>query len=39
MGALSAHEVVKKILKNGKNDLFYIRPGHMSETHNKKLFQ
>lgn len=37
MRALFAYEVVKKALKKGKNNIFYIYLGHIDETYSKKI--
>ena len=37
MRTLSAHEVVKKILRKSKNNILYARLGNMGETHSKKI--
>lgn len=37
MKALSAREIVIKVLEKGKNDILYVCLRHMSETH-KKFF-
>ena len=37
MKVLPTREMVKKVLKKGKNDIFYARLGHIDETHSKKI--
>ena len=37
MRALSAHKIIKKALKKGRNYLFYMCLRHKGETHSKKL--
>lgn len=35
--ALSTREVVKKVLKNGKNDILHIELGHIGKTYSKRV--